>query len=266
VGSSLRTWYNLQVQSPLINVAIPKEGEKVSAQEHSDKVLTLAELKPAMELKGRVTRLGLFGAFVDIGAEKEGLIHISMLKREHVNRVEDVLQEGQEVEVWVHRVDHEAGRIELTMIRPVQLKWKKLKTGMRLKGKVVRVESYGAFIDVGAERPGLVHVSEMSTDYVSDPGEIVNVGDEVEVSVIDFDRKKRQIRLSMKELLLEIEPDEEIEEEAPTAMEIALRQALNASDQTEAEIQSSTNMPQKTDRKELDEILDRTLKHRVRTS
>jgi ribosomal protein S1 len=239
---------------------------KVSAKEGSDKVLTLAELKPAMQLKGRVTRLGLYGAFVDIDAEKEGFIHISMLKQEHVNRVEDVLQEGQEVEVWVHKVDREVGRIELTMIRPIQLKWNKLKTGLRLKGKVVRVESYGAFIDVGAERPGLVHVSELSADYVSDPGEIVRVGDEVDVSVIDFDRKKRQIRLSMKELMLEIEPDEEIEEEAPTAMEIALRQALHESDQTEAGDQSPSETPKKTDRKELDEILDRTLKHRVRTS
>lgn len=239
---------------------------KVSAQDDSDKVLTLAELKPAMQLKGRVTRLGLFGAFVDIGAEKEGLIHISMLKREHVNRVEDVLQEGQEVEVWVHRVDREAGRVELTMIRPVQLKWKKLKPGMKLMGEVVRVESYGAFIDVGAERPGLVHVSEMSTEYVSDPGEIVHVGDEVEVSVIAFDRKKRQIRLSMKEIMLEIEPDEETEEATPTAMEIALRQALHGSDQAEDADQSSSDSPQKTDREELDEILDRTLKHRVRTS
>lgn len=238
----------------------------MSAEEHSDKVLTLAELKPAMELKGRVTKLGLFGAFVDIGAEKEGLIHISMLSREHINRVEDVLQEGQEVEVWVHRVDHEAGRIELTMIRPIQLKWKNIKTGMRLKGNVVRVESYGAFIDVGAERPGLVHVSEISTDYVSDPRDIVSVGDEVDVSVIDFDRKKRQIRLSMKELLLEIEPDEEVEEETPTAMEVALRQALNGTDETETVPETSTDSSQETDRKELDEILDRTLKHRVRTS
>lgn len=238
----------------------------MSAEEHSDKVLTLAELKPAMELKGRVTKLGLFGAFVDIGTEKEGLIHISMLSREHINRVEDVLQEGQEVEVWVHRVDHEAGRIELTMIRPIQLKWKNIKTGMRLKGNVVRVESYGAFIDVGAERPGLVHVSEISTDYVSDPRDIVSVGDEVDVSVIDFDRKKRQIRLSMKELLLEIEPDEEVEEETPTAMEVALRQALNGTDETETVPETSTDSSQETDRKELDEILDRTLKHRVRTS
>ncbi len=70
----------------------------------------------------------------------------------------------------------------------------------------------------------------------------------------------------MKEPLLEIEPDEEIEEETPTAMEIALRQALNGSDQSEETIQSTTDAPQKTDRKELDEILDRTLKRRVRTS
>jgi small subunit ribosomal protein S1 len=238
----------------------------VSDQESSDQVQTLAEIKPAMKLKGRVTRLGLFGAFVDVGVEREGMIHISMLKRGHVNRVEDVLQEGQEVDVWVHRVDHEAGRIELTLIRPVQLKWKKIKPGMKLKGKVIRIEKYGAFIDVGAERPGLVHVSEMSSDYISDPADIVNVGDEVEVSVIDFDRKKRQIRLSMKDMLFEIEADEEADEEEPTAMEIALRQALQASDQAEAEIQSTPSPSQETDRKELEDILDRTLKHRVRTS
>jgi small subunit ribosomal protein S1 len=238
----------------------------VSAQESSDQALTLADIKPAMKLKGRVTRLGLFGAFVDVGVEREGMIHISMLKRGHINRAEDVLQEGQEVDVWVHRVDREAGRIELTMIRPVQLKWKKIKPGMKLKGKVMRIENYGVFIDVGAERPGLVHVSEMSSDYVSNPADVVNVGDEVEVSVIDFDRKKRQIRLSMKDLLFEIEADEEAEEEEPTAMEIALRQALQASDQVEVEVQSTPSTSQETDRKELEDILDRTLKHRVRTS
>ena len=238
----------------------------MSAQESSDQTLTLADIKPAMKLKGRVTKLGLFGAFVDVGLDREGVIHISMLKRGHVNRVEDVLQEGQEVDVWVHRVDREAGRIELTMIRPVQLKWKKIKPGLKLKGKVIRIEKYGAFIDVGAERPGLVHVSEMSSDYVSDPSDVVDVGDEVEVSVIDFDRKKRQIRLSMKDAMFEVEADEESEEEEPTAMEIALRQALQASDQPEAEIQSTPSTSQVTNRKELEDILDRTLKHRVRTS
>ena len=74
---------------------------------------------------------------------------------------------------------------------------------MQLKGKVVRLENFGAFIDIGAARPGLVHVSELSSDYVTNPADIVSVGDEVEVRVVELDRKKRQIRLSMKEMVPE---------------------------------------------------------------
>jgi len=239
---------------------------KVTGQKNNNYRHMLVDLKPSMKLEGQVTKLGLFGAFVDVGAEREGLVHISMLKRGHVNRAEDVVQEGQKVEVWVHRVDPNAGRLELTMIKPIQLKWNKIKPGLKLKGEVVRLEKFGAFVDVGAERPGLVHVSELSTEYVSDPSDVVKVGDEIEVSVVDINRKKRQIRLSMKEVALEVEDDEEATDEVPTAMEFALRQALQHSDNKEPEIQSIPRRNQNREQKELEDILDRTLKHRVRTA
>jgi len=239
---------------------------KVENQENNDCRHMLVDLKPSMKLDGRVTKLGLFGAFVDVGAECDGLVHISMLKQGHVNRVEDVVQVGQKVEVWVHRVDPNASRLELTMIKPIMLKWNKIKPGLKLQGKVTRLEKFGAFVDVGAERPGLVHVSELSTEYVSDPSDVVKVGDEIEVSVVDTNRKKRQIRLSMKEAAIEVEDDEEAKEEVPTAMEFALRQALQQTEDVESVIQPIPHRNQNRERKELEDILDRTLKHRVRTA
>ena len=166
----------------------------MSSKENIETRLNLKDLKPAMKLEGRVTKTDLMGAFVDVGAECDGLIHISKIKDGQVNRVEDVVEVGQEVEVWVHRVDSKTGRLELSMLKPILLKWKDIKTGEHLKGKIIRIENFGAFVDVGAERPGLVHISEMSNDYVNDPSEIVSLGDEVEVNVIEVDRKKRQIR------------------------------------------------------------------------
>lgn len=228
--------------------------------------ISLKDLEPNQELTGRVTRTELYGAFVDVGAEKEGLVHISMLKKGHVNRVEDVVEPGKEVSVWVHRVDPHAERLELTMIRPVDLKWQDIKPGMHLKGTVVRLENFGAFVEVGAERPGLVHVSEMSNDYVTSPSSLVSVGDEIEVSVLDVDRKKRQIRLSMKALDAEelIEEDDEPEVPRATAMEIALRRAL---EQTENGEPSKGNGPAQTkrSRQAQEDILRRTLQQRLKT-
>ena len=147
---------------------------------------SLAELKPGQKLEGRVSKVELFGAFVDIGAEQQGLVHISRLRRGKVNRVEDEVHEGDQVEVWVEKVDPAAGRLELTMIKPVSLQWRDIKPGVALKGQIVRIEKFGAFVDIGAARPGLVHVSEMRDEYVADPNQLVSVGDEVDVSVIDI--------------------------------------------------------------------------------
>ena len=239
----------------------------MSNKEDAGNRLRLQDLKPAMKLEGRVTKTDLAGAFVDVGAEREGLIHISRLKQGQVNRVEDVVKEGQKVEVWVHQVDPEAGRLELSMLKPILLKWKELKQGSKFKGKVVRIENFGAFVDIGAERPGLVHISEMSSEYVNNPSEIVSMGDEVEVRIIDVDRKKRQIRFSMKDTMPSFDDQEDgIEEETPTAMELALRQALEQTEQSPKEATDRSASEKQAGRDELEDILTRTLEHRVRTA
>ncbi|GAB4505819.1 MAG: hypothetical protein Fur0043_28180 [Anaerolineales bacterium] len=160
-------------------------------------------LEPKTKLTGKVVKTTLAGALVDVGQDLPGVIHISQLQKEPVNKVEDVVKVGQTVDVWVRRIKKD--RIELTMIEPLGMEWSEIKPETIVKGKVVRLESYGAFVDFGAERPGLVHVSEMSRGYIKNPNEVVKEGDEVEAVVLDVNRKKKQIRLSMKSLQPEIE-------------------------------------------------------------
>ncbi len=229
--------------------------------------LSLQDLKPAQKIEGVVSQIELFGAFVDIGAEIPGLLHISQLKRGNVNRVEDEIKEGDEVEVWIQKVDANAKRLELTLIKPVTLRWNQLKVGDTLQGDVVRIESFGAFVDIGAERSGLVHVSEMGDDYVKDPNEHVKLGDQVSVTIVEVDRKKKQIRLSMKSSHEELTSfDDEVEEEIPTAMEVALRQALD-SDETGApsKTSKSSKSGSEKNRGEMEDIFSRTLKTKVKT-
>jgi small subunit ribosomal protein S1 len=151
------------------------------------------------------------GALIDIGVEQPAVIHISQMvpetEAEPIKRVEDVLQNGQEIEVWVRKVrgDH----IELTMIKPLDLEWREIKKGMTVKGTVTRLEKFGAFVEIGAERPGLVHISEMAHGYVRQPTDVVKEGDEIEAEVLDVNRRKKQIKLSMKALQPEPVKEEE---------------------------------------------------------
>ncbi len=153
-------------------------------------------LQPKTHLTGKVIKTTIAGAIVDIGQKIPGVIHISQLKKDSVNRVEDVIQVGQTIDIWVRRAHDD--RIELTMVEPLMLEWREMKPDMLVKGKVERLEAYGAFVDIGAERPGLVHVSEISHTYVKNPSEVLKVGDEVEAKILDVDRRKKQIRLSIK--------------------------------------------------------------------
>src|SRR5689334_7080282 len=168
---------------------------------------SIAELKPKMELRGKVKKIELYGAFIDVGVGTDGLLHISQLSTERVKNVTDVVKEGDEITVWVRNVDQAQGRIDLTMIPPPGMMWNEIQIGQVLTGTVVRVEKFGAFVDVGAERPGMVHVSELASGYVNSPTEVVKVGDEVQVKVIKVNAKKKQIDLSIKAL----------EEPVPTA-------------------------------------------------
>ncbi len=176
------------------------------------------EIKVKAHYTGTVLRVALAGAAIDIGVGK-GLLHISQMvppsPEQPIKSVRDVLKEGQQVEVWVRKVKD--GRIELTMIKPLDLEWREIKKGMTVKGTVVRLEKFGAFVEIGAERPGLIHISEMAHGYVRQPSDVVKEGDEVEAMVIDVNRKKKQIKLSLKAL----QPEPVKEEEPVMPVEVA---------------------------------------------
>lgn len=185
------------------------------------------DLEPGMKVQGKVVRLEKFGAFVDIGAPTDGLVHISEMAAGRVNKPSDVVSEGDTITVWVKDVDRSAGRISLTMLEPPEVDIRSLKTDTVMTGTVVRLESFGAFVDIGAGRDGMIHVTEMGRGYVGSPSEIVSVGDEVQVRVLDVDPRRGRISLSMKDLPGDnYQWIEEEDEDVPTAMELALREAM----------------------------------------
>lgn len=173
------------------------------------------EVKTKTHYNGKVVKTSLAGALVDIGTGTPAYLHVSQIVAPDpalpIKRVEDVIQIGQEVEVWVKRIRE--GRVELTMVKPLDLDWKDIKPEMVVKGKVVKLEKFGAFVEIGAERPGLIHISELAHGYVRTPADIVKEGDEVEAQVLDVNRKKKQIKLSLKALQ---EPP--VKEEAPVQL------------------------------------------------
>lgn len=196
---------------------------------------TIEDLEPKMKVAGKVLKTSLAGAIVDVGVGIPGVIHISKISKESVSRVSDVLKEGQEIEVWIQHADPEKKKIELTMLEPLGMDWREIQPDMELVGTVTRIEKYGIFVDIEAERPGLVHISEMAHGYVRTPTDIVQKGDEVNVKVLKVNRRKKQIKLSMKALeeppldeYVIDDAEDEKREETPTAFEAAIRKAMDA--------------------------------------
>lgn len=158
----------------------------------------LEALKPGTHLKGTVRNIVDFGAFVDIGVGRDGLAHISTLKRAGVDKA---LQVGDVLDVIVRRVDLDDNRISLTLPsadRSSKTPLKELVPDAVITGQVVRLVDFGAFVDIGAQSDGLLHVSQISGGYVSHPSEVLKIGDEVEVRILEVDAKRRRISLTMK--------------------------------------------------------------------
>jgi len=193
------------------------EKSNVKPEDMKYPPIPLDKLEVGQKYSGTIVNTAPFGAFVDFGAEREGLVHISCLSEGFVDNVDDLVQAGQEVEVWVKQVG-EDGKIGLTMVEskmgggggrparaPVDLSgftdsvW-----GDRLTGKVVSITNFGCFVEVSppsgdaGPQQGLVHISEMSDGFVEDPWSITEVGAEVSVVVKDVDVGGGKMSLTMK--------------------------------------------------------------------
>ena len=157
-------------------------------------------LSVGQQVKGTVKRVTEFGAFVDIGVGRDGLVHISELSSKRVGKVSDVLQEGLVVDLWIKKLDRDRNRISLTMIEPGQRTIRDLQKGEVVEGTVTRILPYGAFVDIGIGRDALLHVREMGEGFIAKPEDVVQVGQLVETRVIEIARRRSRVDLSMKGL------------------------------------------------------------------
>ena len=180
---------------------------------------SLRRISPGMILNGRVMRVTKFGAFVDVGAVIDGLIHADELHRE---KQQGKLEPGQELQVFVRSVNRKNRRLSLGLGKKTPLDG--INVGEELSGRVTRLTDFGAFVDIGATVDGLVHVSELPQAGV--PADFLSVGEETRVRVQSVDLKRRRISLSMRRVRqTHVPPAMQETERFPTAMEIALLKA-----------------------------------------
>ncbi len=174
------------------------EEEKVK-----QKSQILSSLQAGQIIEGTVQRLTDFGAFVDVGG-MDGLVHISQLSYQHIEKPSDVVAEGQKVQVKVLSVDQENGRISLSIKETLPGPWtglaEKAPKGTILEGVVKRLVSYGAFVEVFPGVEGLVHISQISHKHIGTPNEVLSEGEQIKVKVLEVNEKVQRLSLSIKEL------------------------------------------------------------------
>ncbi len=182
----------------------------------------LESIEPGQRRVGVVKNLTDFGAFIDLGG-MDGLLHITDMSWGRVSHPSEMLEVGQEAEVVILAVDPERGRISLGLKQKTENPWEKVEErypiGSRVKGRIVNIMPYGAFMEIEEGVEGLIHVSEMSwTKRVTKAGDILSVGDEVEAVVLDVNRDKKKISLGLRQT--ERNPWEELAEKYPSGTRI----------------------------------------------
>ncbi|WP_420838412.1 30S ribosomal protein S1 [Denitrobacterium detoxificans] len=210
-----------------------EEGRK------NERAEILSRLSKGMRLKGTVSSIVDFGAFVDLGGI-DGLVHISELSWSHVNHPSEVVKVGEEVEVEVLDVDLQRERISLGLKQTKEDPWIKLvenyPAGSIIDGKVTKTVPFGAFVELGPNVEGLVHISEMSNKHIETPTQVVHAGDDVKVKVLEVNTDRRRISLSMKAAAEELGIEIEVAEPDPAALEEkAARQAKRAAERAARE-------------------------------
>ncbi|WP_313798473.1 30S ribosomal protein S1 [Cytobacillus sp.] len=189
----------------------------VEEEKGKQKHQILDSLQAGQIIEGTVQRITDFGAFVDIGGI-DGLVHISQLSYEHVDKPSEVVEEGQKVQVKVLSVDRDNERISLSIKETLPGPWsniaEKAPKGSTLNGVVKRLVSYGAFVELFPGVEGLVHISQISHKHIGTPHEVLKEGQEVQVKVLDVNEQDQRLSLSIKELQ-EREQEEVIDYELP---------------------------------------------------
>ncbi|WP_462405357.1 30S ribosomal protein S1 [Gracilibacillus sp. Marseille-QA3620] len=190
------------------NRLILSHRDVVRDEKEKKKMDILGTLQAGEVLEGKIQRITDFGAFVDIGGI-DGLVHVSQLSHEHVDKPSDVVSEGDTVKVKILSIDRDSERVSLSIKETLPGPWSditsKAHKGSILEGTVKRLVSYGAFVEVFPGVEGLVHISQISHKHIGTPHEVLAEGDVIKVKVLDVNEDEHRLSLSIKEL----------EEEAP---------------------------------------------------
>ncbi len=169
----------------------------------------LDRLQPGLVVEGQISNIVDFGAFVDLDGI-DGLIHISELSWSHVNHPSEILSIGDTVKVKVLDIDRDRQRISLGLKQTQEDPWQRVvdtyNVGDELAGKVTKVVTFGAFVEILDGVEGLVHISELAAHHVENPREIVQPGDEIRVKILEIDSERRRLSLSAKRVEGQILP------------------------------------------------------------
>lgn len=183
----------------------------VEAEANAKKNELLQSLEEGQVLEGTVQRITSFGAFVDIGGV-DGLVHISQLAHEHVAKASDVVSEGDKIQVEILSVDRDNERISLSHKNTLPGPWSDIQSrvysGSTVEGTVKRLVNFGAFVEILPGVEGLVHISQIANRHIGTPQEVLEVGQQVKVKVLDVNEAEERISLSIKELEQEQEQKE----------------------------------------------------------
>ena len=190
------------------NRVVLSQRAVLEGEHQQKKAAAFAEITEGQKRKGIVSRLAKFGAFVDIGGI-DGLLHISEMTWGRIEDPAEIVKVGDEIEVVVKKVDREKEKISLSLKALLKSPWdtgiEKFKPNMVVNGKVVRIAPFGAFIELEQGIEGLAHISQISQKRISKVEEVLSVGQQVDVKILEIEPAKKRISLSLKDIVTDLE-------------------------------------------------------------
>ncbi|MFM1830500.1 MAG: ribosomal protein [Planctomycetota bacterium] len=229
IGKTLRAVI-LKIDEERRNIVISRR-KLIEEEREAAKRTLMGQVKEGDIVRGTVTNIAEFGAFIDLGG-LDGLLHITDMSWGRVNHPSEIVKIGDEIEVKILNIDRDREKIALGLKQKEASPWEEIEqkypVNARVRGTVVSLMSYGAFVRLEDGIEGLVHVSEMSwTRRINHPSELVNVNDEIDVVILDIDKEKLEISLGMKQT--EVNPWELVAEKYPpgTIIEGKVRNLAN---------------------------------------
>ncbi|WP_419398195.1 30S ribosomal protein S1 [Lactiplantibacillus plantarum] len=249
---------------PSENRLILSHRAVVEKQREAQREEALKTLQAGDVVEGKVARLTNFGAFVDLGGI-DGLVHVSEISYERVEKPADALKVGQEVTVKILSVDADRERVSLSIKATLPEPWdgieEKAPQGAVLDGKVKRLTSFGAFVEVFPGVEGLVHISQISHQHIATPNDVLKVGQEIKVKVLDVRPDEKRLALSIKALEEKPQTADDDNESQPERRSNNNRRRNNNRDNRTASERSTANAPEESTGFTLGDLIGDELKN-----